>query len=561
MAAAVSVAVWSAQAGAQSASSEVEGNVVAIDAGELVIDLGSLRGASDGDLVELWRPLRIKHPVTGKTLIDRFRIGTLKLVQVRTNLALAAVEGTPSRPPAAGDVVVLRGAAARGPSSAPAAAARGPARKGPGAPPVSSGTPAVAPPDGGEHPARGDASLDAEEAELSELFDSLKGVDPAERIRRYEDLVRAHPKGRFAVVLYEEAQALRRLFSKSGAEARGPVDDNAPQVAEFHGPLEALAGVPLRFGIELKGNARGAVIHVRSADEVAYSSLPMTPAGPGYFTVVVAAEKMSSPTLAYFIEATTEDGSARPVVGAAQTPRVVSVNEVPRPQAPRRLDATASVWTDYALYNLKKHNDYVSQTEGYFGFRLADVGVRAVRSGFGVFRGKGGTLDDLDVLGKSPRSVGLTYGYLEGEYAFQPSFAMVGRAVIGLRDDGVGGGGQVFFRVGHDRRTNILFGGEFLGGIGIRGITELAWNTMPRVPILFRLEVTNPPAGVAASRPAVDPSPAGTSFGQGEVGARAIVQAGYRIVPPLVVALRGSFQGRNINHSGPGFGAAVTYEW
>ena len=68
----------------------VEGTVMAIQGEEIVLDLGAARGAADGASVELWRPIKLKHPVTGKVLTDRFRIGALELVQAHP-LACAAV--------------------------------------------------------------------------------------------------------------------------------------------------------------------------------------------------------------------------------------------------------------------------------------------------------------------------------------------------------------------------------------------------------------------------------------------------------------------------------------
>jgi hypothetical protein len=106
----------------------------------------------------------------------------------------------------------------------------------------------------------------------------------------------------------------------------------------------------------------------------------------------------------------------------------------------------------------------------------------------------------------------------------------------------VNGGAQGFFRIGNDRKTNLLFGGEVLGGIGVRGITQLELAALPRVPVMLRTEVTNEPAGVSISK-----SPDGkiTSTGQGEVGVRTIAQVGYRLVPRLVLAVRGSFSSSN----------------
>jgi hypothetical protein len=105
-----------------------------------------------------------------------------------------------------------------------------------------------------------------------------------------------------------------------------------------------------------------------------------------------------------------------------------------------------------------------------------------------------------------------------------------------------------------------------LGSVGLRGITQLELNTFEKVPVLFRTEVTNQPAGVSRRGKPVrpdDPTQAqdATSHDQGEVGARAIAQVGYRFLPQLVIAVRGSYQGRTINHAGPGFGGAVSYQW
>jgi len=150
---------------------------------------------------------------------------------------------------------------------------------------------------------------------------------------------------------------------------------------------------------------------------------------------------------------------------------------------------------------------------------------------------------------------------LEGEFATSRIVALIGRLALGLTDDGVNGGGQFFVRLGNDQMTNLLLGGEVLGGIGTRGIAELQWNTLPRVPIVLRTEVTNQPAGTSPGR-STAPDPASTvAADRGDIGARAMVQVGYRLVPELTVALRASYEGRTIQHAGPGAGAGATYSW
>jgi hypothetical protein len=517
-------------------AAEVSGVVVTIDNGELVIDLGSERGAREGMSAELWRPLKLKHPVTGKLLTDRFRIGKLQFGQVRKTLAIAATKDELTREPAVGDIVIIhtldseKGApspvAPAGPPPAPVAATK----------------------------SRGD---DAEAAEIARILDSLRGADPGARIRRYEDYVRANPHGRFARVLYEEAAALRRLYERAAPAAtpQGPT----PQVVSYHHPDEAVSGQPLRLAVELSDAASGAVLHTRRPGQLAYSSTPMTAVGHGYFGATVPAEQLVGPQMEYFIEGTDARGAAAPLVGQPDAPQSVRVHEPDKPQVAQERRATVFVLSDFASYNRFEGNDQVWQTEGYFGVRYGDVGIRALRTGFGVYRGVGGTLEDLDKRGYDGRKVGLTYGYLETEIGIVPAFSLIGRGVVGLLDDGVSGGGQMLVRIGKDLETNLSLGGELLGGVGLRSFAQLELNTFPRWPIVLRSEVTNQPAGAAPRDQ--DVGKPGISQGSGEIGARGIAQLGFRPVRPLMVAVRGSFQGRTIEHAGPGGGLAMGYDW
>lgn len=525
-----------------------EGTVIALDAGDLVLDLGALRGAAEGDLVELWRPLKLRHPLTGRTLSERFRIGSLRLKQVRPAMALATPEGTPDRPPLAGDVVVLRKASKSPAGTPPKGPAPGPGTPDPGSPGAPTGGPEATP-------------QDPETEALTKMLLELQGSAPETRAERYEAFVLRWPLGKTTRVLREEAYLLRTLVKQTAQGAQGSAQGTSKKEVLFHPPTAVIAGRALELALKLPDPQAKAVLHLRGAGETTYSSRPMEPAGTGYHRVRIEEEAMKSPEIFYFIEAVGADGQASAVIGTAQQPRRLAVLD-PAPTAILgRGPVTAAFWVDYANFNRLRSNDYLVQTEGYFGVRLGDDRIRAVRSGFGVLRGRGGTLRELDELGLQGRSVGLTYGYLEGEFAASPTLSFVGRLVLGLRRDGVGSGGQGFIRFGSDLRTNLLLGGEVLGGVGIRGITQLEWRTIPRVPVVLRTEVTNQPAGETGGAPPLVNGLPTESTGKGEVGLRAIVQAGYELTPSLTLSARASYQGRTINHAGPGFGAAVSYQW
>ena len=549
----------------EAAHEDVEGHVVAFELGDVVVDIAGDRGAANGGLLELWRPLTLKHPVTGQMVSDRFLIGRLRLTQVRGALALAHPEGKLTQPAQPGDIVVFHHpvAAAARPLVSKPSASESETQSTELTPPATPNPLDVVKPDGSTAEApTSPPAIDADTAEVSALFDRLRGAGVATRVLAYEGYVKRHPHGKYAVVLYEEAAQLRRLVAFDA----GTQNERTSVLRNFEPPREARSHTPLQIALEVTNAPVGAVLHSRNAGEVAFRSTPMTRVGRGYFSASIEAERLNAPRLEYFIEGVDGQGQPMTVVASATEPQIVTVTDVPMPKPPARYPATFTVSTDYADWNNLKGNDVVWQTEGSVGMRFQDIGLRAARTGFGVYRGVGGSLAELDEQKLSGRRVGLTYGYLEGEYGLSHFISIIGRAVIGLEDDGVNGGAQALLRIGNDRETNLTVGGEVLGGIGLRGITELDLATFPRVPILFRTEVTNQPAGVGGAESPIDPVtglPASKTVASdaGEVGARAIAQVGYRFLPDLVVAVRGSYQGRTITHAGPGFGGAVSYQW
>jgi hypothetical protein len=518
----------------------VEGRVLAIEGKDVIVDIARATGAAEGDELEMFRPLTVRHPVTRRTIIDRYRIGELKLTQVRDRIALGRASGSLLRQPAVGDIVVRTG---RVPASEP----------------PSRGTPE----DGDSRGPAPRSPTEASTGELNVLFDALHGATLARRIRAYERYAASHPASPYSRTLVEEAAALRELiaaraspsFAGTEGEAR-PSDAGEPVALHFVAPDTTVERRPLSIGIELGGSSVGGVLSLRTAGEVAFRTLPMQPSGDGYFAVVIPADRVLAPAIQYFIEATRPSGDAVLVAGTPEKPIKTRVERAPQAAAPLSQASSVTLVSDYADYNRLHGNDRVFQTEGTFGMRFDEVGVRALRTGFGVYRGVGGSIDALDRLGLAPRRVGFTYGHIEGEFGIKPTLSLVVRAVVGLGDDGTSGGAQLHLRIGSDRSTNLTFGGEVLGGVGLRGISELQLQPLGRFPVLVRSEVTNQPAGAAPASATL-----AEAAGRTDIGIRAIVQVGYRPVDALMLALRGSYQGRTIDHSGPGLGAAVEYRW
>jgi hypothetical protein len=353
------------------AKGDVTGYVLEIQDDELILDLGSDRGLASGAKVEIWRPLKLKHPVTGKVFTDRFLLGTLELGQVRPLMSLARVAGSLSRDPQKGDIIIFSSPGARPPQPGP-----------------SPSTPAE-PQGGGEEAPSSAAPQDREAVALGRIMDGLRGADPLQRIRVYEEYVRTQPNGRFARVLYEEAASLRRIFElerRAASATKGDAPKRDVALRGFSKPAEAVGGAPLRLSVELSDAATGAVLHVRAPNQPGYSSIPMAPMGSGYFGATVPAERMVGETLEFFIEAAAATGKTVAVVAESGAPEKIAIQAPPMFARPKKLDATAVLLTDFADYNRLRGNDQVWQTEGYFQVRYGDLGVRALRTGFGVYR-------------------------------------------------------------------------------------------------------------------------------------------------------------------------------
>jgi hypothetical protein len=303
-------------AAAQARPAPPEATVVAIDAGELVVDIGTTRGVHDGDVLELWRPVRLRHPVTGQILVDRFRIGSLRLTQVRSALSLSVIEGAVSRPPATGDVVLLQERG--GDAPVPVVKATTPVTAKASAPRAGTGTgTATATATASAESTLPVAAVDGDARALSEMMTALTGSDPAHRALAYDTFALSHPRSRFARVLREEMEALR-----APVHAEKTYQWSAPKLDRVR------AGKPQSFAVELDPAFVGAVVHVRHKGAAGYRSLPMENVGPRYWAATLPGDAITDGGMEYFVEGVPKESAAVAVIGTAATP--------PSPRSARR---------------------------------------------------------------------------------------------------------------------------------------------------------------------------------------------------------------------------------
>jgi len=82
-----------------------EGRVVQVTKGEVMLDLGNAQGLKPGDTLEFYRRLVVKHPVSKKSIEDRFPIGRVVVHEVGQLLSILRAPKGLKRPPALGDYV------------------------------------------------------------------------------------------------------------------------------------------------------------------------------------------------------------------------------------------------------------------------------------------------------------------------------------------------------------------------------------------------------------------------------------------------------------------------
>src|SRR5207249_3120718 len=89
---------------------------------------------------------------------------------------------------------------------------------------------------------------------------------------------------------------------------------------------------------------------------------------------------------------------------------------------------------EFVDFNRFRGNDYYLLTESDFMYRLGGI-LYALRTGFGVLYGRGGSVDDLDRSNDPEKQkgheVGFNYGYFEGELHFHRLVGVAARILGG----------------------------------------------------------------------------------------------------------------------------------
>ncbi|MBI2898287.1 MAG: hypothetical protein HYY06_32355 [Deltaproteobacteria bacterium] len=529
-----------------------EATVVRLDGADMLVDVGSASGARVGSAFQLFRSITVRHPATGRMLRDRFRIGTIELRSVGESLSIARPIDDLMRAPAVGDIVVPISTEPSPPHPAPAPPpVVAPPIVSPGPPPrPASGAPRLVVP-ASSHAAPSPVTPGPSREE--QVWLATIGRPPEQRIELYLQFLGQNPTSPHAARVRDEIEYLRT--SLPPIAAAGIAAPASPAMPRLHGaPAETLrTGDPAVLAFQIDGGRespyRNGLLYVRRQGEPVYRHLRLGADGDGYLRARIPSLMAAAPGYEYFVDVTDAEGRAIPAWGSATEPVAVAVEPPPGPPeavaSRSRVDLSAE-WADVGsgTFDGVGRPEHFSLVEGHFLQRVDWGPLYGYRVGFGVYDGVGQPLEAYEKgSGIEPASSTVIYGYHELEVAASDFVHLMMRVEVGMHDEGIVGGGQGRIRIGSERATNIVVGGDIMDEVGQRAFFAFNFFPAEQVPVLTQGEVFN------------------QSIDGGDPMFRLVSQVGYRLAKAATVSARGSYQLRNIKHGGFGGGLSLTFDW
>jgi hypothetical protein len=513
------------------------GVVVLVKEREIVFDQGSDQGVKAGDKVRLYRRVVVHHPITGATIEDRFAIGESKVDEASKLLSVVHQIKGFTKSPEVGDFVEIVGEAAARPAKAEAKARECPAA-------------APCPP----------VAADPEMEALLAAFRDGAGKPINARRERYFEFLLKYPNGRYgdsvgreiAWLNTQQDEAMRlEAARRNGAAAPSPEQG----MRVYHSEIRAAeTGDPISIVVAVVPPVRVAIARalVRREGDKTFEALQMVRDGDFYFRAKVPEALVAKRgTVEYFVELVDVDDHVNAIVGTALAPERIAVSE-PVDDAPIRVGrSSATVNFEYVNFDKREgvDDEYLSFEADYF-YRFFTF-LYGLRMGVGIFDGKGGNLDDIELDSGNSYDLAVNYGYVELEFEIVKMFHFMVRGLAGNHHHdedekgtavgvmGIEGG----VRIGEELKTNLVLAGSFFEDVGYEARVAFTLGIFEHWPIMIE--------GLVTSLPVKESS----------LGLRLVVGAGYRFTDWLAVMVMGSWNGRTIDHTGPGGGGSVVLSW
>lgn len=499
--------------------------VVRVDRGLLFVDSA---GTREGATYRVYRSVVARHPVTGQRVKDRYPIGVIEVTNAGNVLSVAHAHDPLERPAQAGDtleateeVPTLHGVA-----------------------PASLATPSTHAP-----------GLADDEAALLSTWVATLGQPPRERVRLFGEYLRHHPSSpRRAIIQREIAgwESLHATLETAGTQGAArtppPLSEALPESPAVARELTTGDAAVVALHVPRGSTLTGGVLHVRRPDATQFETVPLASDGDGYLRARVPTRYVTPEIFEYFVELVRADGSTFAVLGTATDPVRVGVNNPPAPAVAARDRTRIDLRAEFADVGSRTNARGVFRrqqfvlVEGDFLQRLDLPILYGYRVGFGVYAGEGTPLARLDADTPTLNAT-VIYGYHEIEFEISQMVHVMVRGQIGVHASGLVGGAQLRLRIGAERGTNVVVGGDAFNEVGQKAFFAFNFAPHARVPVTAFGEVFH--QTVAVSDPMF----------------RIVAQTGYRITPWWTISARGSYQLRNVRNGGFGGGLSMTFDW
>jgi hypothetical protein len=537
-------------------------------------------------VLELLHEVEVKDPVSKETLRDVFPIGELTVFRAGDGVAEARPDPAIARRVRVGDAVRLVSDARRfvDPWAARVRAAT----------PVRAEAEVAAPSPAGDGGREAAARRVADAAAVRAVWQDTLGRPLADRIARWEALLRGDADNLYAGDVRDEIASLRAQAEAIDAAVAAPPVDRAAALADALAGLDGRAvvraslaaaevtrarlGEPLALAFAIRDESAAAQgwLYARTAGDAGFQRFELRRDGDGYLRGEIPAALVAPPGVEWFVETAAAGAEPRPSLGSQREPRVIEVEDIREPEAAPRGRSRITMAVDYVDFDggLADGYDQYTQAEIDFMYRFVKP-VHAFRLGFGTLTGMGGPKDVIDAdpldLCRDPatgtfacRKVSFTYGYVETEHRIRPNLSLMLRPQIGrltiartdvtdpgdcLEGDldpgcsvGKGYGFRARVRFGEEQRTNLVVGLAATRNVGTVFEAAYNWAAKPELPVVVAVQVTDLPVTE-------------------NLGVRIVGDLGWRRSRWVYPSLRLAYQARDVDHAGFSGGLGLNFDW
>lgn len=506
----------------------VKGSVVKVEHQEIYVSLGAKQGVADGSQIRIKRTIKLRHPVTRAPVEDWVPVGSATVTQAGAGLSRAVI-GELVDVVKIGDVVE--------------ALIDRPERPTPATPPVP--TPVEPRPPVGPPP-------DKESIEILGVFASQTGATLDARIAGWERYLSTHGESQYTEAIRRDLDMLRGLREQQRPVAAGDSNEEIGRV-RHSARTAAYAGaeMPVVFVLDDPDRVASAYLHYRARDARTYRRLLLVREHDIYLRGTVPGEAITTPGFDYFVEVSTPAGRSGLAIGSPREPIRVEVAKPPLIDqfgaAPGKSNVKIAVdYLDFASLDKRTGDRTDRMITGNidFTYRLASV-VQSVGVGYGMYSGSGGFADEMwDAGNPFPRS-GFHFGYADvelGGKAERVPLSLGGKLIAGVGKQGFGLGVEGRFRIGGRDDTNLLIAARTVEQVGT--LTDIRFGARPAENLLVGISVgaTNQP-------------------NRGDIGVKLGTELEWIGFRNVSVIIRGSWQGRSVDHGGLGGGGGLGVYW